>query len=101
MQYANNSAPIGSSYNPIAVGLWFFINNSLVVFQNNPLATLFFYNYFFPKRNDCFSRLNRFFRDLLWIVQIVALISFLTPLIWMIGVSVHGGLKPPVSPYPP
>lgn len=70
-----------------------FVNKPPSAFKDNPLALLFADDYFFAASDDCLNRFDYFFWH-----QSVALISFLVPDRWTIGVSVHGGLKPPTSP---
>ena len=101
MQFANNSAQFGSSHDPFIARLRFLINKSPVVLKDHPFPPLFADYNFFPAGDNCLGGFYSLFRNLVRFSHIVALTSFRVPFSFIIGVSRHGGLNPPASPYPP
>ena len=76
--------------------LRFFIHKPPPALKHNPLAALLADDCFLAKSDNPLHSLNDLCRD-----QITALISLVSPFKRIIGVSLQGGLNPPVSPYPP
>ena len=70
--------------------LLFFINDSSVVFYNNPFPSFLTNDCFFAKRDYALDSFKYLFRH-----YNTAFISFLHPFKMMTGVSVLAGLNPP------
>lgn len=79
----------------------FLIYKAPAVLKNDPQPMFLSQDDFLPARNHSFSRFDNLRRNFIRFIHRIALISLCVPLRIIIGVSRHGGLNPPVSPYPP
>jgi len=79
----------------------FLIYKAPAVLKNDPQPMFLSQDNFLPARYDSFGCFDNLRRNSIRFIHRVALISLRVPLSVIIGVSRHGGLNPPVSPYPP